>query len=153
MRTTALFGLCILGSACGAHRLHGQATSPPCLLTSPPKSTIAWQSAFVDTRGPIGRDELAGRVVWVQTGEAVSNARISLNPGEHYTVSDSTGRFSLRGLAQGHYLLRVAGPAAVAATDSITVGFDGALVVAALARYRPGDIGCSSPVRKPSNER
>ena len=36
--------------------------------------------------------------------------------------------------------------------DSVTLGFDGLRIVAALARYT-GDIVCTMPVRQPSNER
>jgi hypothetical protein len=36
--------------------------------------------------------------------------------------------------------------------DSVTLGFDGLRIIAALARHT-GDIACTMPVRKPSNER
>jgi hypothetical protein len=130
------------------HDARAQVGTPPCVFSSPPKSAIAWQSGLAGDYAALGRDELAGRVVWVRGGLAVANARILVSPNTRYVLSDSAGRFSMRGLPQGRYLVRIGALGSLEAADSITLGFDGIQIVAALAQYR-GDISCTGPAKPP----
>ena len=61
-------------------------------------------------------------------------------------------RFAFPPLPQGRYRVTVMSWTRGSAADSVTLGFDGLRIIAALARYT-GDIGCTMPVRPPSNER
>ena len=142
----------ILGFLLCAPSLPAQADSSRCLFSGPPKSSLAWESGLAEGAGPLARDELLVRVVSVHTGKPIANARVLWNPGARWALTDSTGAVSIRALKQGHYELRVVALGFISATDSITLGFDGVRVVAALAFHR-GDIVCLGLPRQPSNER
>lgn len=101
---------------------------------------------------PLARDELFVRVVSARTGQPIPKARVLWNPGGRWVLTDSTGTVHIRSVKQGRYELRVGALGFMEATDSITLGFDGLRVLAALTTYR-GDIICTMPARKPSNGR
>jgi hypothetical protein len=132
----------------------GKATTG-CQFSSPPKSTLSWESGLAQGQDPstaVLRDAIVGRVISVGNGEPVTDAVIRLDPGDHLVRVDSTGRFAFPPLPQGRYRVNVMSSTSGSAADSVTLGFDGLRIVAALARYT-GDIVCEMPVRKPSNER
>jgi hypothetical protein len=58
----------LLRLAFTVHDARAQVSTPPCVFSSPPKSAIAWQSGLAGDYAALGRDELAGRVVWVRGG-------------------------------------------------------------------------------------
>jgi hypothetical protein len=118
-----------------------------CEFSGPPKSTLAWESGLAQGRGPatrVPRNAIVGRVVAVRDGEPVVGARIRLDPGDHFTQTDSGGRFAFPPLPQGRYRVNVMSLEAGSVADSVTVGFDGLRIVAALTTYR-GDIVCTVP--------
>ena len=109
----------------------------------------------IEGQGPstaVPRDAIAGRVISVRSGEPVTDAVIRLDLGDRLVHVDSPGRFAFPPLPQGRYRVTVMSWTSGSAADSVTLGFDGLRIVAALARYT-GDIGCMMPVRRPSNER
>jgi hypothetical protein len=117
---------------------------------------MAWESGLTQSRegiAPLRRNELLVRVISVQTGRPMAGARLSLSPGEHWALTDSTGVAEVQSLRQGRYQLRVGAPGVMPVIDSITVGFDGLRVLVAVTFLQAGDFGCPAPVRKPSNER
>lgn len=151
---TGLIALTVAGPLSGAG-LRGQADSSGCLFSGWPKPALAWESGMAQSNertASLARDELFVRVVSVRTGEPIPKARILWNPGARWVLTDSTGTVQIRSLRQGRYELRVGALGFMEAADSITLGFDGVRVLAALTTYR-GDIGCTLPPRKPSNER
>jgi Carboxypeptidase regulatory-like domain len=101
---------------------------------------------------PVGRDVIVGRVFAVRNGEPVADARIRLDPGSRFAVSDGNGRFAFPALPQGRYRMTVMSIRNGSVSDSVTLGFDGLRVVATLSTYR-GDIVCTGPAPKPSNGR
>jgi hypothetical protein len=136
----------------------GQTAPPDCVFSSFNRSTLAWESGLAQGIGPAtpaGGGDLVGRVFALRDGTPVVGARVHVAPGARGAVTDSAGRFAIRGLVQGRYYVRVSPPLTMgtsSAEDSVTVGFDGLRVIAALAGYR-GDIVCTGHARQPSNER
>ena len=128
--------------------------SPPstCLFSSFYKSSLAWESGLAEGSGPstpAGRGDLVGRVIAVRDGGGLAGAHIRVSPGDQITMTDSAGRFAIRGLRQGRYLLTVVAPfssGARSVRDSITVGFDGLRIVASLSSHT-GDIVCTGQSR------
>ncbi len=80
------------------------------------------------------------------------DAVVRLDPGDHLIHADSTGRFAFGPLPQGRYRVNVMSWTTGSAADSVTLGFDGLRIVAALSGHT-GDIVCIMPARKPPNER
>jgi hypothetical protein len=80
---------------------------------------------------------------------------VTVTPGNHTTRSDSAGVFQFLGLRTGRYFLSIHAIGYSAVADSVTLGFDGLYVFAAIARPVVGDLVCivPTPVRQPSNER
>lgn len=145
--------------ACTSRELPAQTpastTTTGCQFSSPPKSSLSWESGLAEGQGPsipVLRDAIVGRVISVRNGEPATDAVIRLDPGDHLTHVDSTGRFAFRPLPQGRYRVNVMSWTSGSAADSVTLGFDGLRIVAALARYT-GDIVCIAPMRQPSKER
>jgi len=145
--------------ACASHGLAAQTpTSKPttgCGFSGGPKSSLAWESGLAQGQGPatpVPRDAIVGRVISVRNGEPVVDAVIRLDPGNHFARADSTGRFTFPPLPQGRYRVNVMSWTSGSAADSVTLGFDGLRIVAALSRYA-GDLICIVPTRQPSNER
>jgi len=102
-----------------------------------------------------GRGDLVGRVIAVRHGGGLAGARVRVSPGDRTAIADSTGTFAIRGLRQGRYLVRVSAPITAYpdfVEDSVSVGFDGLRILAALTAHT-GDIVCVSSPRKPSNIR
>ena len=115
-----------------------------CTLSSFHKSTLAWESGLAQGRGPatpVGRDGVAGRVIAVRNGEPVLGATVILDPLPRSVKSDSSGRFAFPAVPQGRYRLRIHSSAGFV-SDSVTVGFDGLRVLAALTTHR-GDLICT----------
>lgn len=137
-------------AAVGASAVAAQSDiTKKCFFSSPPKSSIAWESLF-------SRDTLTGRVVRVRDLQPVTFGVVRLAPGGAYAVLDSTGSFRFRQVRPGRYLLRVQAGGYPEASDSITVGQNGLLILATVGMYT-GDIlvTCPSqtPVHKPPNGR
>jgi len=145
-------------TASPAARTADQTASPECVFSSFTRSTLSWESGFAQGTGAgtfAGRGDLVGRVFAVRDGAPVVGAVVRISPHAHLVFTDSAGRFAIRGLPQGRYLLRIGPPltmGAASAEDSVTIGFDGLRINASLAGYR-GDIVCTGPSRQPSNER
>jgi hypothetical protein len=124
-----------------------------CIFSGREQSSLAWESAARSFSG----DGLTGHVVRLRDLKPVQSATITLDPGRHFVTSDSGGRFQFAGLPNGRYLLRVRAIGYAQLADSITLGGDGLVVLAAIAQPR-GDIGISCPPgsarsRRPPNER
>jgi len=144
---------------CASRRAETQVSPPAhllgCEFSSGPKSSLSWESGMAEGVGPAtpaGRDVIVGRVFAVRNGEPMAEARIRLDPGSRFAVSDSNGRFAFPAVPQGRYHVTVMSLGRGSVSDSVTLGFDGLRMVAALATYR-GDIVCTVPSRKPSNGR
>ena len=141
-----------------SHKLFAQTRTSPatgCQFSSQPKSSLSWESGLAQGQGPstsVARDAVVGRVIAVRNGEPVTDAVIRLDPGDHLAHVDSGGRFAFRPLPQGRYRVSVMSWTRGSAVDSVTLGFDGLRIVASLAAPT-GDIGCTLPMRQPSNER
>lgn len=135
--------------------LRAQTDSSGCASSGPPKAALAWESGRAEGVGraePVSRDEIVVRVVSVRSGQPIPNARVLWNPGGRWVLTDSSGIAHIRSSRQGRYQLRVAALGFGEVADSLTLGFDGLRVVAALTTYR-GDILCTPQSRRPSNER
>jgi hypothetical protein len=102
---------------------------------------LVWQSAAGSYNAG-----LSGHVLRVADLEPIRSAGIRLEPGGHLVPSDSLGQFQFTDVPNGRYLLRVMAIGYPAVADSITLGADGLVVAAILARP-PGDIGISCPDR------
>ncbi len=120
----------------------------PCMFSSFAKSSLAWQSGFGDTA-------LKGRVVRVDNLRPVTFGVVRVEPSGRRAILDSTGTFRLA-IPIGRYFLRVQAGGFSEAADSITLGRDGLVVLAAVGQYA-GDVvvtcPTASPARQPSNER
>lgn len=79
------------------------------------------------------------------------NSLLRLSPGPHYARADTAGFFELRSLRGGRYYVEVILIGHVRAADSLTVGDDGAYLLAAIADYPP-DVVCTAPasIRPPA---
>ena len=133
----------------GSNRISG------CEFSSGPKSTLAWESGVAPGLGPatpVPRDVIIGRVIAVRNGQGIGGAGIRLDPGNHIVESDKDGRFAFPPLPQGRYTVTVMLLGVGTVADSVTLGFDGLRIVAAISGYR-GDVGCDVPAPKSSNER
>jgi hypothetical protein len=158
MKVSRWLALAMVFAAAPRH-VNAQASPPSrstgCEFSGGPKSSHAWESGMAEGQGPatpVGRDVVVGRVFAVRSGEPVADARVRLDPGSRFAAADSTGRFAFPAVPQGRYRLTVMSFQSGSVSDSVTIGFDGLRVVAALSNYR-GDIICVGPPRKPSNER
>jgi len=121
-----------------------------CIFSGPERSALVWQSAA----GSFNTG-LSGHVLRLVDLQPVRSAGIRLQPGGRLVVTDSLGRFQFTDVPNGRYLLRVMAIGYPALADSITLGADGLVVVAILARP-PGDVGISCPdtsLRRPPDER
>ncbi len=121
-----------------------------CIFSGRERSALVWQSAAGSFNGG-----LSGHVLRVADLQPIRSAGIRLEPGGRLVLSDSLGRFQFTDVPNGRYLLRVMAIGYPALNDSITLGADGLVVAAILARP-PGDIGISCPdtsLRRPPNER
>lgn len=133
----------------------GSKITARCEFSSPPKSSLAWESGLAQGQGPsttVLRDAIVGRVFSVRNGEPVTDAVVRLDPGDHLIRVDSTGRFAFGPLPEGRYRVNVMSWTSGSAADSVTLGFDGLRILAALAQYT-GDIACTMPARQPSSPR
>jgi hypothetical protein len=122
-------------AACARVQREAPVGPQPCMFSGPPKSALAWQS------GP-GSFNVRGRAVSVRDGRPIPGALVRLSPGPHYARADTAGFFELRSLRGGRYYVEVVVMGHIRAADSLTVGDDGAFLLAAIADYTP-DIGCS----------
>lgn len=132
--------------------LAGQTPAPSqCIFSGPDKAALAWQSAAAGASG----GTLEGHIVRVRNLQPIQSAYVTLAPGDYHAMSDSAGAFHFVGVPNGRYLLRVRALGYPAIGDSITLGADGLIFLAALPEAR-GDIAItclSAPVRPPSTQR
>jgi hypothetical protein len=114
----------------------------PCLSGSS-RSTLAWERGSGDTG-------LFGRVVQIRNSAAPRQVLVRIDPGGHAAGPDANGYFRLLGLREGRYAVRVDAPGYIGVADSITLGPDGLLITAVLAR-EDGNIMCPpSSLRAPN---
>lgn len=148
MRTTiVIFAVSAAIAGPGAAQTPSQSL---CIFSGRERSALAWQSAARPSSGG-----LFGRVLGVANLQPIRSAGIRLEPGGQLVLSDSLGLFQFTNIPNGQYLLRVMAIGYPVLADSITLGADGLVVVAILARP-PGDIGISCPdtsLRRPPNVR
>lgn len=119
-----------------------------CIFSGPERSTIAWESAARSSSG----GSVIGHVVLLHNLQPVPSARVTLEPGAFLTMTDRAGRFQLGGAPNGRYLIRVRALGRGTVADSVTLGADGLVVLAALAQPA-GDIGITCPTRSAPSRR
>ena len=123
-----------------------------CPFSSPAGSAMGWRFGAGDSL-------LTGRVVRVETGQPIAEARVQLrlpvdttfdgNPAmpRFATVTDSLGRFQIGRIPSNQYRLRVM-TMSMSASDTLTIGGSGLSVLVALAPW-DGDIVCVGPAVNP----
>jgi hypothetical protein len=91
---------------------------------------------------------MAGLVVSVQSGAPLAHAYVTVEPGRRAFSTDSAGRFQVPALPNGRYFVRVRFVGHEEAHDSVTYGYGGLRLVAALA-HGMGivDIVCTAAAR------
>ena len=77
---------------------------------------------------------------------------VSLEPGTARSPTDSAGHFEISGFLNGRYLLRVRALGFPQLSDSVTLGADGLVVLAALSEPH-GDIAITCLTRSPPSRR
>ena len=148
-RLLAVFAILLVRATYAIAQAASSSPSPTCLFSSFYKSSLSWESGLAEGIGPAtpaNGGDLVGRVIAARDGEGMPGARVVVRPANRVAITDSGGRFAIRALKQGRYLITVLSSlesGARSASDSVTVGFDGLRIVAALSTHR-GDIVCTS---------
>ena len=119
-----------------------------CIFSGPERSALAWQSAARSFSG----GGIVGRIVRLRDLQPIRSGLVNLEPGTARTLTDSAGHFEINRVPNGRYLLRVRALGFPQLTDSITLGADGLVVLAALSEPR-GDIAITCPTRSPPSRR
>lgn len=120
----------------------------PCVFPGRPRSALAWSLP-----GPPHDSALQGRVLTFPRGRPLAGAGISLKPGFHLAISDSSGFFRFPGLRRGRYLMRVQAIGFARAEDSVTHSELGLEVLATLAPNPIVDYECIRSVSPPGKVR
>ena len=110
----------------------------PCVFPGPPRSAVASRMSVSADSG------FRGTVVHIDASP-IAGVLVLVDPGDHKTMTDSLGQFRFEDIPRGRYLLRAQLIGLVEASDSVTYPEHGVEVLAALAPYEPGLLGCVRP--------
>lgn len=144
----------ILGTAAAlgvvvAFRAAAQSPSDSlCIFSGPERSALAWQSAARSFTG----GGIEGHIVRLRDLQPIRYGSVNLEPGTVRTLSDSANHFAIKKVPSGRYLLRVRALGFPQVADSITLGADGLVVLAALSDPQ-GDIAITCPTRSVPSRR